>query len=124
VAGQGGGGGSSPHGQGNGEAVGEASVAVLDGGSDALVIHGGAGAIQKHEGEDMKVRGKVTWPKRLRRRRSPERGTRGGGSGIFCTILVKWQLPGGRIGQEANGEGRWCSRPLEKERGRQGKERW
>jgi hypothetical protein len=79
VVGHGGGRGSSPHGKGDGEAVGDASAAMLDGGGDALVIHGGTGAVLKHEAEDRKVRGKVTWPERLRGRCSPERGSRGGG---------------------------------------------
>jgi hypothetical protein len=75
VAGQGGGGGSSPHHRGDGEVVGEASATVLDGGGDTLVIHGGVGAILKHEGEDRKVRGKVTWLERLWGWCSLERGS-------------------------------------------------
>jgi hypothetical protein len=78
VAGHGGGGGSSPHGRGDGEAVEEASAVVLDSGSDALVIHGGTGAVLKHKGEDRKVRGKVTSLEKLRGRCSPARGRCGG----------------------------------------------
>jgi hypothetical protein len=64
VARQGGGSGSSPHSRGDDEAVGEASTMVLDSDGDALAIHGGASAVLKHEGEERKVRGRVTWPER------------------------------------------------------------
>jgi hypothetical protein len=84
VARQGGGSRSSQHDLGDGEAVGEALAVVLDYGGDALVIHDGAGAVLKYEGEDRKVRGKVTWSERLRGRRSPERGSHGDGGGIFA----------------------------------------
>jgi hypothetical protein len=78
---QGEGGGTSPRMAGDGEGGSATDMVAVQWQRGTPVVVGGSSGVLEHKGEEKKVRGMATWPKRLQRRRSPEgREDDGGGN--------------------------------------------